>query len=362
MIKVSHAILHAFDFGVGSLGLSEGELDLSEKPIKSYVTRACRHVSASPDSRHGEFADASDFASEFGRYVAGQRDFIDLSQDIARYFYEELIKCEDVGQCDLLVADFVDTATDMTASASSAAGQDMAAALDEAYESEGRRQFAIILLQRRQAFAHDVRTWDGKTYNDIVRHDGTLPNPSQKVDTYAVIDADTLAIDFHDVERSYQGQPTMLVPELFLKCSTQVSSREVIQTVTQLVEDVAEEYGIEPAIAAAQAKNYVIEKTRAADVVTPEEVGREVFAERAPQAAERYEEAVKNERLPESVSVKTGVANRIAKNHRIRTDTGIEITFPSEYAASDDFIAFSRDDAGKIIIEVRNVASIENRS
>ena len=236
------------------------------------------------------------------------------------------------------MTDFVDTGdakgeSARAEAADTAVGDAMAAAIEAADDFEGgeRRMFAVLLLPRRQAFVHDVRSEGGLAYNDIVRHDSTLPNPSQKVPTFAVVDTTDFSIDFQDVERTIAGQKALLIPKAFLQCSTEASSREVIATVTKIVEDVAEEYGIEPAVAAAKAKSYVIERAAAADDVRPEQVGREVFADE-PAMAERYEERSQAESLPESVSVRKGVANRIAKNHRIRTDTGIEITFPSEYA------------------------------
>lgn len=351
MIRINHAVLHAFDFEVGECDLSERELDLDVRQTKSYVTRMARKTVGNPESKHGEFAEGSNFAGELERYLHGQRDFLDLSADVARFFYEELRKSEDAGQCDLLVTDFVDTGDAKGESARAEAADD--------FEGGERRMFAV-LLPRRQAFVHDVRSEGGLAYNDIVRHDSTLPNPSQKVPTFAVVDTTDFSIDFQDVERTIAGQKALLIPKAFLQCSTEASSREVIATVTKIVEDVAEEYGIEPAVAAAKAKSYVIERAAAADDVRPEQVGREVFADE-PAMAERYEERSQAESLPESVSVRKGVANRIAKNHRIRTDTGIEITFPSEYASSSEFIEFGRGDDGRITIELKNIGKIENR-
>ncbi len=46
----------------------------------------------------------------------------------------------------------------------------------------------------QQAFIHDVNG----SANEILRQDATLPSPTQKVDSYAVIDLDTGTIDFHD--------------------------------------------------------------------------------------------------------------------------------------------------------------------
>ena len=359
MIRIKHSVLHAFDFQVGSCDLSERELDLDVRQTRSYVTRMARKVVGSPESQHGEFADDSAFAAELDRYFRGQRDFLDLAADIARFFYEELRKSEDAGQSDLLVIDFEDTDTVRVPGQSvEAAGPLAADALAD--DDRARRMLAVLLLPRRQAFIHEVRSDSGMAYNDILRQDSTLPNPSQKLLTYAVVDAGDFSIDFHDVERTVAGSPSMIVPQGFLQCSTEASSREVIDAVTEIVADVAEEYGLEPALAVAEAKSFVIERAAAADDVRPEQVGREVFPER-PDIAERYEERSRDERLPESVSVRKGVANRLAKSHRIRTDTGIEITFPSEYASSSEFIEFGREEDGKITIELKNIGKIENR-
>ena len=76
---------------------------------------------------------------------------------------------------------------------------------------------------------------------------------------------------------------------------------------------------------------------------------------------ERFEEAVRSEEIPEQVRVKKSVAARMTKSHRIRTDTGIEITFPSEYSSSPEFIEFINEADGTLSIELKNIGSIENR-
>ena len=97
-----------------------------------------------------------------------------------------------------------------------------------------------------------------------------------------------------------------------------------------------------------------------AEQISPEELGREVFDD-DPSVAERYEQQAREARLPERVPVKRSVATRMAKNHRIRTDTGIEITFPSEYFENTEFISFIREDDGSISIELHNIGHIENK-
>ncbi|WP_028264363.1 nucleoid-associated protein [Atopobium fossor] len=362
MLRINHAVLHGFELEIGECDISQREIDLEVKQTKSYVTRSVRRILANAESKHGQFAESSSFKDELVHYFAGQREFLDVSADIALSFYDVLHKSEDLDACDLLVVDFVDTG-DMKIKQQVSNDIDslVVPKTEDAYDSEGSRGFALLLLPRRQAFIHDVRNMEGQAYNDIVRHDSTLPNPSQKIDTYAVVKGSNLDIDFHDVERVVMGKKSYIIPEVLLKCSSIASSKEVVTTVTKLVEDVAQEYGLEPAVAAAKAKSYVIEQASAARDVTPAEVGQAVFAQSSPDAAQRYEHEATTELLPERVSVAKSTAKRLAKNHRIRTDTGIEISFPSEYAGSSEFISFERGDDGKIFIEIKNIGSIENR-
>lgn len=363
MLKVRNAILHVFDFETGGNYLSDRELDLSERPTRSYVQRHLRKVSTSPESRHGQFCEGSSFAEKISDYFAGHEEFVALSQEIGLYFWEELRKSDDPGQCDVLVADFEDT--DAVAGKAKVAGTVVGDALvkaleEDAYDAPPARRFAVILLPRKQTFVHDLRSIDGQSANDVVRTDAALPNPTQKVESYLLVDADTLAIDFCDRARSIAGRESFIIPDGLLQCTTQASSREVISSVTKIVEDVAEEYGVTPALAVSEAKAYVAERAEMGEVVLPQEVGERVF-EDAPQMRESFERKAREEKLPEEVPVRRGAANRMTKNHHIKTDTGIEITFPSEYARKPELISFERGEDGKMTIVLKGIAHIENR-
>lgn len=346
VLRVTNAILHVFDFDSGSTYFSERPLDLDVRATRSYVQRHLRKISSNAESRHGEFAPDSGFANELQGYLAGQREFVEFSQEIAQWFWEELRRAEDLEQCDLLVADFTDT---------DAGGTSEEGTPDFDGEA-GRRYFAVVLLPRRQAFVHEV----GGAVNDISRVDATLPNPSQKVASYVLVDAQTGAIDFHDKERSVGGEKLMVIPERFLQCTSEASSHEVIDEVKVIVQDVAEEFGLEPAVEVSRAKALVARTADVEESFSPAEVGRAVFEDR-PELAERYEQRVREASLPEEAPVKRGVANRLTKSHKIRTDTGVEITFPSELAERPGYLDFSTDAEGRITITVGNVAKIENR-
>lgn len=350
MLKVSQAILHVFDFESGSKYYSEAPLDLENRPTKSYVQRRLRKIVGNAESNHGEFAEDSGFAGELEHYLMGGAEFQGFSVQIAEWFWEELRRAEELEQVDLLVADFIDTdAVPVDANSTDAE-------VDAAFDGpEGKRFFAVVLLPRKQSFVHEI----GGT-NEILRMDTALPNPTAKIDTYVLVDCDSFAIDFHDKERSIGGQSIQILPDKFLQCSAAASTQEVFSEVSVIVQDVAEEYGLTPAVEVGRAKAAVAQQADRDEVVTPAEIGRVVFEDR-PDVQQVFEERVREAKLPEEAPVRRGVANRLAKNHKIKTDTGIEIIFPSDLADKPGYLDFSTGADGTISITIGNVAHIENK-
>ena len=49
------------------------------------------------------------------------------------------------------------------------------------------------------------------------------------------------------------------------------------------------------------------------------------------------------------------------RNHKIRTDTGIEISFPAEMLKNSEYVEFVNEPNGLITLSLKNIGSIENR-
>ena len=332
-MKINHAILHVFDFVSCVNVYAQEELDLSSKNAKRYVTSHAKKALGNIDSKRGEFAENSMFAEELRCYFRGQREFVDLSVQVAEFIAGELGRMEKTESADLLVVDFEDdpdnTVREMTDDEAEAA-----------YRGEGKRYFAFMLLEAKQAYMHEV---------------GYGESGAQRVD----IESKTLSVSFCDKERAIAGENRWLIPDGLLQCSMEASSKEVFDTVTRIVEEVAEEYGANAAVAVSKAKAYVAENADESDELAPWDMGEEVFEDEPLQ--KRFEQALADEALPERVVVEKNVAKRVAKSHKIRTDTGIDITFPAEYGENPDFIEFVSGPNGLINIELKNIGHIENR-
>ena len=182
---------------------------------------------------------------------------------------------------------------------------------------------------------------------------------AESIRTYGLIQPITVRPLDSGFYQIIAGERRWLIPDGLLQCSMEASSKEVFDAVTRIVEEVAEEYGANAAVAVSKAKAYVAENADESDELAPWDLGEEVFEDEPLQ--KRFEQALADEALPERVVVEKNVAKRVAKSHKIRTDTGIDITFPAEYGENPDFIEFVSGPNGLINIELKNIGHIENR-
>ena len=352
-MKINHAIVHVFDFLSCVNTYASEEIPLSDKTAKRYITSLARKTLGSLDNRHGEFAEDSLFAPELERYFRGERDFVDLSCQIAEFVAGELGRMENPTSTDLLVVDFEEEGAKPAADMSDAE-------IDAAFSGPAPRYFAILLLESKQAYMHELGAGDFGERTDIVRRLVVLPNPSQKVASYAVIDLRAMDVLFQDKKRTIAGEERWLISDGLLQCTSEASTRETFAAVTEVVEAVAEEYGENTAVTLAKAKAFATLAADAYDEVDLDAMAEDVF-EDEPEVQRRFVEAAEARELPRNVPMGREAVRRVATNHKIRTDTGIEITFPAEYSKAPEYLTFTAAADGTYTIEIKNITHIENR-
>jgi hypothetical protein len=89
-------------------------------------------------------------------------------------------------------------------------------------------------------------------------------------------------------------------------------------------------------------------------------MGAELFSG-SEQMEREFEKQVNDKQLPKNIKLEKNFAIRTGKNHKIKTDTGIEISFPVEYFENPNFIEFVNNPNGTISIEVKNIGKITNK-
>lgn len=351
-MRVNQAILHTYDAKSCVKVFSEAPMDLSQDHIKRYVGSQARRALSNLDARRGAFVPESAFARDVASFFRGQVDFVPFTASVAEFLIAQMTQMEHTDSFDMLFLDFegakekpVNDLTDEE--------------VEVMYEAQAPRYLALVILESKQAYMHEVGKDElGHTRASIAQHYAIMPNPGQKVASFAVVSA-AGDVRFCDEPREIAGHSVELLPEKLLQCTDEPSSKEVVTEVCGLVGAVAEEFGANAAEAVARAKAYVSETAEADEALAPELLAREVFE--TDTLRERFVAEAADEGLPDRVTVEPEVARRVAAKHRIRTDTGVDITFPAEYGKNPDFLEFESAPDGSISIKIKQVNEIQNR-
>lgn len=332
-MKIQHAILHIFDFETNMHLYSQTPLDTQNEDVQTFITKQIEVLHQDLQHKPAEFQDGSPCLGLIETYRQNQ-DFIAFATNLAENVTKELSHCEQVGDQDLLVVQYLD-------------GE--------------QTQVALILLARKSAYTHFVGQSEAGIATEIIRHQAILPNSSQKPTTYAVIDLATLTLVYRDRKRVYDGEKRFVLPELILGCSREAQTpKESLKIVNQVAAQIAQDHDVQPSIALAKVKEYLVEAAQNETPIEPTAIAEEVFAG-APQLQQTFKAQLQEKAVPQAIPMAAKVAERTGKTHVIKTDIGIEIRVPSEFVSNADYIEFINQADGTISIQLRNISKLVDK-
>lgn len=334
ILTINRAILHILDFNSDVTVFSQTELDSENASVQTFLTKHIEKSFNDANLKSGTFLENSGFHRDLLEYIHERLDFISFSQNIAQITHDTIAKSDRLESVDFILVDFI---------------------LDD------QHMLGLLFCTNRMGFTHQVIQEEDKIRNDIIHHYAILPSTSQKLDKYAFIDLNTFQLKFFDKKCLINGEDSYILPEYILQCSFGASPKETVKLMNTITQKVADNFGQDSVMAVSKAKNYLVESTEASDALDPSELGKKVFPN-SEAMQEEFRNEVKSAGLPEKVEMDRKVAVKLGKNHKIKTDTGIELTIPIDYFQNKDYIEFINNPDGTLSIEVKNIGKIINKS
>lgn len=330
---IKKAVLHILDFNSGMSVFSQNELDCSDDTVSTFLQKHLEKLHRDSARKVGKFNAESGFAAALSQYCGKELEFIDFTTQIANVLYENISISDRLDPIDLVAVD---------------------------YANDDANYFALLLITNKSAYTHQVITDENGIHNEIMKHYAILPAPSQKIDSYAIINTDSGEIYFLDKRRQIDGKSVVVLPEILLECSIGLSTKEAVKIVREAANEVAEEYGVNSAVAVSKAKSYIAESCEEADTISTEKLAENIFSQ-SPIMKDAFEKKIEEKEIPKDIKIERTSAVRASKSQKIKTDTGIEITVPVEYFEDDRYIEFINNPDGTISIALKNIGKLTNR-
>lgn len=330
-LVINQAVLQILDYTAGNEVYSEQTMNLEDAVNGSYVKKYIKKITEDIGLRKGILAKDSSLHELLTAYKQTDADFRECSNNLGRYISDCLKDVTD-HPYDLLMVD---------------------------YRYDDVPYLAVLFIPNEKAYTHITGEENGRIVNRIMMGSGYLPSPNKKLHTFFIVNMMNEEVQYVDDENWKDDIP--LLQERILMCSSQKSTKEVLQETNDIVNEIAEKCDENPALLLSKYKNYVQAASEESDTISKEDLAVNVFNE-SEEMQDTFLSASLEHELPEEMHISSRPAMRKMKNQRIRTDSGIEISFPTEYSGNPDVIEFINNPDGTISIEIKHIEKITNRS
>ena len=332
MIIIEKAILHILDFHSGVTVYSDAELPVKDS-VETWLLKHVERAWGSQDAKPGTFCEDSAFLKELQDYESGTLDFVALSKAIAKTLDDALTHAEEMPASDVIVAQ---------------------ASIDEV-------PYLVILRSNSHiGFTHQVNQTEDGIQNEIINHYSIMPNLSQKIDEFAFVNRRTKEIKTAAKKYTLDGNPVIVLPEVLLECSLTPSPKEAMKNLSKAAAKVAESFGQDKVATEAAVKSYVAETMQQGTELDLQEAGKEIFHDN-PAMQQELDTAIRDAGITEPVQMDPEATLKKVSRHKLKTDTGIELSIPTDYFDNTEFIEFNNNEDGTLSITLKHISNIVNR-
>lgn len=332
MIIIEKAILHILDFHSGVTVYSDTELPVKDS-IETWLLKHIERAWGSQDAKPGTFYDDSAFLKQIASYDAGELSFIDFSKQIAKTLEDAFTHAEEMPSSDVIIA---------------------AVSIDEV------PHLVILRSNSHIGFTHQVNQTENGIQNEIINHYSIMPNLSQKIDEFAFVNRKTKEIKAAAKKYTLNGNPVIVLPEVLLECSLTPSPKEAMKNLSKAAAKVAESFGQDKVATEAAVKSYVAETMQKGTELDLQEAGKEIFHDN-PAMQQELDTAIRDAGITEPVQMDPEATLKKVSRHKLKTDTGIELTIPTDYFDNTEFIEFNNNEDGTLSITLKHISNIVNR-
>ncbi len=324
-ITFKHTIIHVLDLTMNMPLFSTDLLVLNDE-TESFITRHLMKIFESSSSSDAIFKEEASLPKVLEMPLDAEA-FTRLSHEMAEVFYRYMTEYGTIPSGDLILTSFM---------------------------MDGGNYLGIFKLNYKEEFTHFVEHNEAGVVARIIKHKGIFPSASKQVDEGVIINTDNLEVILLDGTKSkYLSLLFDLEPALSVK--------ETIKAIEKVATKVIEEHYDNPVSALTELKNNISESIARTQTIPVQEIMEQTFGsdeEVFESCTMKMEEYGIKEAKIEIADPK--ITNKFA-SQKLKTDTGIELKFPTHLFKDPDFIEVVNNPNGTLSIVLKNISQITNK-
>lgn len=331
-IKLKKLIVHILDLNMEMPLLSEEEHPLNDEIIE-FIEGHLAKILSDDGLSSANFKEENKLKELFKGILDEEDNYIKYTAEVATMLYDVIIHYPDIPSADLVCTLF---------------------------ELDGVPHFGILKFNYKTSYIHYVNMNNDKKLNSIIKQKTALPGDSQKVDECIIVNLEDFSMKVNEKKYDINGEEKYYLSSMFLDSVTKMSKKEKAKVFKKAVENFGKKHlkdDVEAAGNFAAAVTECIERNEVIDIAM---VAENTF-KKSPEMKQEFFEHIENTGIEEKeIEIDKETANKVFKKHKIKTDSGIEITLPYDFFKDRNRMEFINNPDGTISIMIKNVNKIMN--
>lgn len=331
-IKIKKLIVHILDLSMEMPLLSDEEHPLDDE-IVEFIEGHLLKMLSDNGLRNANFKEENKLQELFEGILGESDNYIKYTSEVATMLYDVIIHYPDIPSADLVCTLF---------------------------EVDGVPHFGMLKFNYKTSYIHYVNMYDNKKINSIIKQKTALPGDTQRVDECIIVNLEDFSMKVNEKKYDINGEERYYLSSMFLDSVAEMSKKEKAKVFKKAVENFGKKHmkdDLEAAGNFAAAITECIERNEVIDIAM---VAENTF-KKSPEMKAEFLEHIENVGIEEKeLEIDKETANKIFRKHKIKTDSGIEISLPYDFFKDREKMEFINNPDGTISIMLKNINKITN--
>jgi len=334
-IILHQAILHILD-STHEVPIMSGKALELERDISDFLERHISKILNDGDLKKAVFIPGSNEVLESCTQLnLNKLSFVDISITLANKLFGIMKENPDIPSADVVFVIF---------------------------EFEGIKYFSLIKFNYRCSYIHYVANTNEGNNNKLIKQRTALPNETQKVDECVIINLNNFELRLIEKKHEICAEKEFYLSKYFLKCQSDLSYLQKVKVLDKTASKISKKHFDEDFTQVAKLRSCIAKSIEEADDIEVEAIAEQVFGENT-EIKRQYLEEVKKGGLSENRVIIPETINTTKKyrTQKLKTESGIEINFPSHFYNDENVMEFINNPDGSISILIKNVNKVVNK-
>lgn len=330
-IKIEKAIVHILDTDINMPVLSD-ELLALDNTVQEFLIRHIDKSLEDAEMKPGRFqGENNEMEALIKNSLEG--DFIGMSQNIAQRIFNMAYSNVAIPAADLLVC---------------------------IVQCDEKSYLGILKFNYKESYIHFYSSDGERKMIHILQQKTTLPNAKQKLEEFAFVDLKNYAVLIKEKKYEINGAKEFYLSTNVFRVSSELSPKEKYTIVEKSAQKVVKEYYNGDVQKLSQIKNAIKTSIQEEGHINIDRVSEEVFLRDSSSKQLYQEEVEKKGVVDKCVNVPNTLEKKINKKQKLSTDSGIEISFPTEYLDNAQKIEFLQNPDGSMSILIKSINELKS--